>query len=108
MDSARRLLREHPEIGLFVGVVLALVPASLIWVQVAFAPPGLLRVLGGLAGAVACCAFLASGPAWAKVPLSSEVPQCRRKATPYHRLTLAAHAAVAVQIALASIAITTG
>jgi hypothetical protein len=90
------------------GAFGALVPAMLVWADLAFAPPGALRILGCLAGAVACCAFLAAGAAWGSLPLPGEVPPCRRHdLTPYDRWAFAGCGALITQVALVCVGVTT-
>jgi hypothetical protein len=108
MDATVRLARDHPQVGLLAGAVGSLVPAMLIWAEAAYAPPGMLRVLAGLAGAAACCAFLAAGAAWGKLPLRGEVPQCRRyELTPYDRRALGGFGALFLQVVLVCIGVAT-
>lgn len=108
MDAAIRFAREHPQAGLLAGAMGSLVPVLLIWAAATYAPPGLLRVLASLAGAAACCAFLAAGVAWGSLPLPGEVPHCRRdESTPYDRRAFAGFGALIVQVALVCIGIAT-
>jgi hypothetical protein len=101
VDATVRLARDHPQAGLLGGAIRALVPALLIWAGMTYTPPGILRALAGLAGTVACCAFLAAGAAWGSLPLPGEVPHCRRyDSTPYDRRALAGFGALTVQVAL--------
>ena len=101
-----RFAREHPQAGLLAGAIGSLMPAMLIWAELTYAPPGVLRVLVSLAGAAACCAFLAACAAWGSLPLRGEVPHCRRRdLTPYDRRALAGIGALFVQVALVCIGV---
>lgn len=105
--TALRMVRDHPEIGLFVGVLGALVPAMLLWAGAVFIPPGVVRSVASVSGAVAACAFLAAGAALAKLPLPGEIPACRRYDwTPFARRCWAGYVALFVQLALGVIGIT--
>ena len=104
MDATVRFAREHPQAGLLAGAVASLGPAMLIWAELTYASPGMLRALVCLAGAAACCAFLAAGAAWGDLPLRGEVPHCRRNGlTPYDRRALAGIGALIVQVVLVCI-----
>ena len=106
MDATVRFARDHPQAGLVAGAVASLVPAMVIWAEVTYAPPGMVRVLVCLAGAAACCAFLAAGAAWGGLPLRGEVPHCRRDdLTPYDRRALAGIGALFMQVALVCIGV---
>jgi hypothetical protein len=106
ISAAVRLARDHPHAGVMGGAFAALVPAMLVWAQTTYVPPGVLRTVGTLAGAVACCTFLAAGAAAGKLPLPGEVPECRRHDyTPYDRWALAGIVALVVQVALVSVGI---
>lgn len=101
-----RVVREHPSLGLFAGALTALLPAALCWVGSLVVGPGLLRVLGSMAGAVACCAYLSSGAVLGSLPLRGEVPPCRMDdRTPYDRRALVGTVAFVVQVALVSIGV---
>ncbi|HEY5835118.1 hypothetical protein [Streptomyces sp.] len=106
IQASVRFVRDHPEAGLLGGVIASLVPAMLVWAQVTYAPPGMVRILGTLAGAVTCCAFLAAGAAWSSLPLPGEAPPCRwHDPTPYDRWALAGTGALFAQIALVCIGV---
>ncbi|HEY5834571.1 hypothetical protein [Streptomyces sp.] len=107
MYAAVRQAREQPEIGLLAGVLASLVPAMLVWAGMTYCAPGVMRTLGALAGAAACCAFLAAGAAWGSLPLPGELPPCRtHDLTPYDRRALAGAGALLAQIVLLSTAFT--
>lgn len=104
IQASVQFVRDHPETGLLGGAIASLVPATLIWAQVAYTAPGALRILGTLAGAAACCAFLAAGAAWGTVPLPGEVQPCRwHDPTPFDRWALTGIGALLVQVALVCI-----
>ena len=105
-DEAVGFIREHPHAGLLAGALGSLVPAMLIWAGMTYAPPGMVRVLVSLAGAAACCAFLAAGAALGSLPLPGEVPHCRRDdLTPYEWRARVGIWALFVQVALVCIGV---
>jgi hypothetical protein len=105
--TALRMVRDRPEIGLFVGVLGALVPAMLLWAGAVSIPPGVVRSVAGASGAVAVCASLAAGAALAKLPLPGEIPACRRYDwTPFDRRCWAGYVAFFVQLALVVVGFT--
>ena len=106
IDATVRFARDHPQAGLQAGVIGSLVPAMLIWAEMTYAPPGILRDLVSLAGAVACCAFPAAGAAWGSLPLPGEVPHCRKlEPTPYDRWVFVGFGALLVQVVIVCVGV---
>jgi hypothetical protein len=101
IGEAVRDIRENPQVGLLTGAFMALAAALFTWLGFSTAPPGVLRVLGSMAGAVASCAFLGAGAAYGKVPLPGEVPRCRSDdPTLYDWLAFTGFGALVAQVVL--------